>query len=592
MITPSTTSLLARLWYQMSFQRRRQFWILFALMLLAAVTEIFSIGAVVPFLSALSVPERAFASPLTQPVVQMLGLLDSSQLLFSLTLIFALAVLVAGAVRVLLLWVTTRFSFAIGADIGISIYKRTLYQPYSVHVARNTSEVITSISSKTNTVVFGVILAFLQLVSAAVILIIILAGLLMVEPITTMLVFGGFGMLYALIIKLTKNSLHKNSQAVARESTHTIKALQEGLGGIRDVLVDGSQATYCEIYRNADKCLRRAQGSSVFIAQCPRYVMEAVGMLLISVFAYALTQQREDVAEVFPILGAMALGAQRLLPLLQQAYASWSSIRSSQSSLGDVLSLLDQPMPENLSQLSNRGIAFKECIAFKNISFRYASQSPYVVKEVSLNITKGSRIGFIGATGSGKSTLLDIVMGLLSPTEGMLVVDGVPITLVNQRAWQANIAHVPQAIFMADTSIEENIAFGTPRHQIDKHRVRRAAQQACIADTIESWADTYQTIVGERGVRLSGGQRQRIGIARALYKQADVIIFDEATSALDSETEMAVMHAIDSLSSDLTVLIIAHRLTTLQNCDYIVKLENGHLYQIGTYQELINGTSG
>jgi ATP-binding cassette subfamily B protein len=257
-------------------------------------------------------------------------------------------------------------------------------------------------------------------------------------------------------------------------------------------------------------------------------------------------------------------------------------------SLKDVLSLLDQPLPNYVYQTNNHSMSFNHFIGLKKIDFRYSPQSPYVLKDIDLKIAKGSRVGFIGATGSGKSTLLDMVMGLLYPTNGSMEIDNQEVTAGNYRKWQEHIAHVPQAIFLADSSIEENIAFGVPTDQIDHHRVKQAARQAQIADTIESWPDQYQTFVGERGIRLSGGQRQRIGIARALYKQADVIIFDEATSALDNETESAVMQAIEGLSKDLTLLIIAHRLSTLKNCTQIVELADGGIKRTGSYQEIVN----
>jgi ABC-type multidrug transport system fused ATPase/permease subunit len=402
-----------------------------------------------------------------------------------------------------------------------------------------------------------------------------------------LIVFGGFGLIYIIIIRLTRKQLIINSKFVARESTQVIKSLQEGLGGIRDVLIDGSQETYCQIYRDADFSLRRAQGSSLFISASPRYGIEAFGMLLISVLAYFLAQQVDGIVWAIPILGAMALGAQRLLPVLQQAYGSWTQITSGQASLKETLKLLDQPLPENANQRSAQ-LPFNQSITLSQLSFRYEPQLPCILNQINLTITKGSRVGFIGATGSGKSTLLDIVMGLLQPTDGLLEVDGRAITSANQRAWQSHIAHVPQSIFLADSTIEENIAFGLPRDQINSSRVKWAAQQAQISETIESWPMQYQTFVGERGVRLSGGQRQRIGIARALYKKADVIIFDEATSALDSETEQAVMQAIESLSQDLTLLIIAHRLTTLKTCTKLVELGNGNIRRVGRYQDIVN----
>ena len=587
----SIITLLKRLWHHISPRRRGQFGLLLVLMLLASFAEILSIGAVLPFLGVLTVPERVFEHAAVQPVIHALGLTAPEQLLLPLTIAFGSAVLIAGAMRLLLLWVSTRLSFAIGADLGISIYRRTLYQPYAVHVARNSSEVISGISGKANGVIHSTVLPALTLISASVMLITILVALLTIEPVIALVAFGGFGLIYVFIIRLTRKKLLTDSQCIARESVQVIKSLQEGLGGIRDVLIDGSQATYCQIYRNADLPLRRAQGNSAFVGASPRYAMETLGMLLISVLAYALAQQTDGIAKAIPILGALALGAQRLLPVLQQAYGSWIGIQSGQASLQDSLALLDQPLPDYAGQPAAQPLPFKHNISLKQLAFRYSPQTPYVLKQLNLTILKGSRVGFIGTSGSGKSTLLDIVMGLLQPTDGALEIDCHPVTPTNNSAWQAHIAHVPQAIFLADSTIEENIAFGVPIDQIDPQRVRQAAQQAQIADSIESWPKQYKTFVGERGIRLSGGQRQRIGIARALYKQADVIIFDEATSALDNETEQAVMQAIEGLRKDLTVLIIAHRLTTLKNCKQVVELGDGGIKRVGTYEDIVAQTA-
>ncbi len=582
------TALLKRLWFNINSRRRGQFGLLLLLMFLASFAEILSIGAVLPFLGVLSAPERIYTLPATQPLIHVLRLTEPLQLLLPLTVIFGLAALIAGAMRLLLLWASTRLSFAAGADLSSSIYRRTLYQSYAVHCERNSSEVINGISGKANSVIYNVIVPTLTLISSSVMLIAILMALVAVNPFIALAAFGGFGLIYAFIVRLTRKRLLINSQITARESTQVIKSLQEGLGGIRDVLIDGSQDIYCRIYSNADLPLRQAQGNNMFISSAPRYAMEALGMMIIAGLAYSLALQPEGIAKAIPILGALALGAQRLLPVLQLVYSSWTSIQGSQASLNDVLELLDQPLPGYNYQLTTEPLPFENTISLKQLSFRYSMQTPYVLKQLNLSIAKGSRVGFIGATGSGKSTLLDIVMGLLQPTHGTMEVDNQVITIGNQRSWQAHIAHVPQAIFLADSSIEENIAFGVPKDQIDIERVRRAAQQAQISESIESWPKQYQTFVGERGIRLSGGQRQRIGIARALYKQADVIIFDEATSALDNDTEQAVMQAIEGLSKDLTLLIIAHRLTTIKNCTQIVELGDGGIKRAGSYQDIVN----
>lgn len=578
---------LSRLWRHISARRRRQLGWLLILTVLSAFAEVLSIGAVLPFLGALTAPERVYGHPAAQPFIRVLGLSSPSQLVLPLAISFGLAALIAGAMRLSLLWVSTRLTFATGADLSISIYRRTLYQPYAVHVARNSSEVINGISVKTTSVIYGVIVPVLTLVSATIMLMAIMAALLSVDTIVAISAFGGFGVIYAMIIRLTRPKLMKSGQSIARESTQVVRAMQEGLGGIRDILIDGSQSTYSEIYRQADLALRRAQESSQFISQSPRYAMEALGMLLIAVLAYGLSQQAGGNMQAIPVLGALALGAQRLLPVLQQAYASWSSIQGSHASLQDALDLLDQPLPEHVDLPQPQPMDYLHQISLNKLSFRYGPQTPWVLRQINLDVAKGSRIGFVGTTGSGKSSLLDVIMGLLQPTEGHLAIDGVPVTVQNLRAWQSRIAHVPQSIFLADATIAENIAFGVPFELIDLERVRQAASKAQIATTIESWDEQYQTRVGERGVRLSGGQRQRIGIARALYKQADIIIFDEATSALDNDTERAVMHAIEGLGNELTIFMVAHRLTTLSNCTRVIELSDGRIQRIGTYAEIV-----
>jgi len=556
-------------------------------MIIASLAEIVSIGTVLPFLGILIAPEQIYQHALMQPIIQILALTESKQLILPLTILFVSAALLAGVIRLTLLYAMTRLSYATGSDLSINIYRRTLYQAYEVHVSRNSSEVINGIITKTNTVIGGVISPTLNLVSSIILLVGIMGALFAINTTIALSASICFGLLYWVVIRYTKTHLKDNSKTIADQSTQMIKSLQEGLGGIRDVLIDGTQQFYCKLYRNADLPLRRASGNNQFISGSPRYAMEAIGMTLIAGLAYLMTQQESEMLTAIPVLGALALGAQRLLPALQQAYASYSTIKGSKSSFEDVLNLLDQPLPEHADQPLPEPISFSQEIKLNNLNFRYSEDAPWVLKNVNLSLKKGSRIGFMGVTGSGKSTLLDIIMGLLPVTEGGLMIDNQTINSQNRRAWQAHIAHVPQNIYLSDGTIEENIAFGIAKELIDHQRIKKAAQQAQIAELIEEWKDGYQTLVGERGVRLSGGQRQRIGIARALYKQANVLIFDEATSALDNETEQAVMDAIEDLDKEVTILIIAHRLTTLKGCDEIIKLEKEFNLKIGTYEDVV-----
>ena len=575
--TQPVFKILIRLSRHIKPRRRTQFALLLVLIILCSFAEIISIGAVMPFLGSLTAPNRIFEHSTAQPFINALGINNKDQILLPLTVAFSLAVLVATVLRLLLLGSTVRLAFSVGTEISSEIYRRTLFQPYLTHISRNSSEVISGISTKVGEVIFYILMPTLNLISAAIMIVAILIGLLMIIPGVAVASVGGFGLFYFITIRLVKNRLKKNSQLIAQESTQIIKTLQEGLGGIRDVLLDGTQEYFCSNYQVADLRLRSAQADNQFISSTPRYLMEALAILFIAILAYVLSMQSDGIVSVIPMLAAMALGMQRLLPASQLAYGSWSTIQGAQASLTDVLLLLDQPLTNYIDTVVPSPLPFRQQISLNCVSFRYGPQTPWIIKNCVLNIKKGSRIGIIGSTGSGKSTLLDIIMGLLQPTKGSIEVDGRQINAVNFRSWQMHIAHVPQVIFLADTSVESNIAFGVPKDKINHNLVRRAAQQAQISDIIEAWPNQYQSFIGERGIQLSGGQRQRIGIARALYKCADVIIFDESTNALDSDTEKAVMDAVDKLSKDLTIFIIAHRLSTLKSCTQIVEVFNGSI---------------
>lgn len=587
---PDLHALLKRLWHHLRRRRRHQFMLVLGLMMASSFLEAISLGAVLPFLGVLVAPESIFNHPFGMDLALVMGVTSAEQLVLPLSITFAMAALVAGCARVLLLWVSTRVVFAAGSDLSIEVFRRTLYQPYQVHVDRNSSEVLSGVINKVNSVVFGVMQPLLTIVTSLVLFISITIAFLVIDPFIAFFAIAGFGASYILISWLARQRLNRNSRLIAQKETQVIKMLQEGLGGIRDVLLDGAQPIYCAAYLKADQPLRRAQGNNVFIAGSPRYAMEVLGIALITALAYTLSSRTGGVASVLPVLGALALGAQRLLPAMQNMYSSWASIVGSFSSLSEIVCLLELPLPDEISQPTTEPLTFHDKICFNGIGFRYNEKGPLVLDNMNLVITVGARVGFVGRTGSGKSTALDLLMGLLKPTEGELLVDGQPISGGRLTAWQLAIAHVPQSIYLADSTLAENIAFGVPPDAIDMIRVRNAAKQAQIAEYIESKPEGYRTLVGERGIRLSGGQRQRIGIARALYKKASVLVFDEATSALDNATEQSVMEAINGLERKLTVLIIAHRLTTLQHCDTIVEINNGQVMTHVSYQEMLEHT--
>lgn len=539
-------------------------------MMLASIAEVLSIGAVLPFLGALTTPSTIFGVNFLQPIFSALNINTPEEIIVPFTILFGSSVILACFTRLLLVWVNTRFSFLMGADIGIDIYRRSLYQPYIVHLSRNSSEIINGITRKTEAVTNFIISPILTLISSLVILIAVLGLLILTNPIMSFVFFVTIGLIYLTMILKVKKTLLESSRVISRESNLVLKSLNEGFGGVRDVLINGAQEVYCREYRNADYLLRQAQSSTIFISTIPRFLMEALGMLLVGVGAtVSVVVMGIDSGIMIATFGVLALAAQRMLPLMQHAYASWSIIQSNIQSLVDVLDLLNQP----LLKCSEEKIPFNEELKIVDLGFRYDSELPFILKNINLTIKKGSKVGLIGSTGAGKSTLIDILIGLLEPTGGMLMVDGVSVNRENVRGWQMNVAHVPQSIFLSDASIAENIAFGVSKNAIELKHVKKAAELAQLGDFIEALPEKYETLVGERGDRLSGGQRQRIGIARALYKNASVIILDEATSALDGETEKLVMESFQALSEDVTLIIIAHRFTTLKHCSQIISLD-------------------
>lgn len=584
-VTPPL-SLVRRMWHHLGVRRRRQVFLLCGLMLVGAFAEVLSLGSVVPFIAALSAPEQLLRRQEVTDLATAMGVVTPDRLTLAITALFAIAALFAGTVRLLLLRTSTRLAFAVGEDFGAEMYRRTLYQPYRMHVAGNSSQVIAVITKKVGGAV-NMLLSLLTLASSSVLVTAIMMALIAVNPWVALGAAVCFGFGYGVVMLVFRYRLRTNSQRIAQNYTNTVKAVQEGLGGIRDILLDGTQSLFLEAYRKADHPLKHALGGNAFIASAPRFAMEALGMVLIAALAYGLSRGVTGAGMTLPVLGALAFGAQRLLPVLQQSYAAWASITGNQASVIEVFDLLEQPLPAEAGESALHALDWQREIRIDGIRFRYATDEPWILDGLDFTILKGMRVGFIGRTGSGKSTTLDLVMGLLEPTAGAVLVDGEPVKADRMRRWQRSIAHVPQSIYLADSSVAQNIAFGVPEELIDWERVQRAAVLAQIASYIEDHPDRYRARVGERGIILSGGQRQRIGIARALYKEASVLILDEATNALDIGTEQAVMQAIAGLGKEVTVLAVAHRLTTFEGFDQIVELVNGRAIVHRSYEEMM-----
>ncbi|WP_292492758.1 ABC transporter ATP-binding protein [Mesorhizobium sp.] len=539
-----------------------------------ALAEAATLGALLPFLARIANPEAIGGQSFLARQLAGLRLAGTSDSLLSLTILFSVVAITAGVVRIFLTWATNSYVFSLGHELGIKVYDRVLHQPYSYHVSRNSSSVLAALR-QVQAISAGVMLPLLQSISGIIIGVFIVAALFVLSSFITFVIFAGFGAVYLTMSLVIRKHLKRNARIIASVQAEGIRSVQEGLGGIRDVIINDTQAYFLSRYSELDNHLQRANATNALAAAAPRFAIEAAGMVIIAALAYFLITRSNNAGQVLPMLGTFVLGAQRLLPSMQLVYGNWALILSNLAGAEVVLQALEAPVGPEWNQPATGRLPFDRAIVLKDVSFSYASDQPPILELFDLAISKGSKVGFIGKTGSGKSTTVDLIMGLLEPTSGTIEIDGQRLDGSTRRAWQRQIAHVPQSIFLADASIADNIAFGVDPAAINHERVRNAAQQAALADFVESLPQGYETRVGERGVRLSGGQRQRIGIARALYKQASVLVFDEATSALDMETETAVMEAIEELPADLTVLIIAHRLTTVENCDEIVTLEDG-----------------
>jgi ATP-binding cassette, subfamily B, bacterial PglK len=558
------------------FKRRRfQLVLVFLLMLAGAAAELTTIAAAIPFLGTISSPTQFASIPLFPAAFRIIGWDNADDMIVPLALFLVGILLMAASMRLLLVWATQKYVFRIGHELAISVFRKALHRPFAYHALNNSSTIISG-TKRTQSVALKTLLSLIKAAAGAVTLIAMLGALIVIDAEIALAAIAGFGAMYIAISFLGRNTLESNGREIARAQTGRVRLVQEGLGGIRDVVLNNAQKTYLERFVKADSVFRGTQVSNTVIGTVPRYMTEAITVIAVAILALVLSDKQGGSTAALPLLGAFALAGQRILPSFHNIFQSWTQIKSNQQQLLDVLDLIEisPDLTLRLASVSPH-LPFLHDISFSNVSFKYSLEGDMVIDTVNLTIGKGTRVGFVGKTGSGRSTIIDLIMGFLEPVSGEIRIDGELLTRHNIRSWQANIVHVAQDVYLADASLAENIAFGIPFEKTDFDRAHRAALQAAISEVIERLPDGYRTMTGERGIRLSGGQKQRIGIVRTIYKDATIMVLDEATSALDNETESEVMEAIQALSSNMTVLIIAHRPSTVAGCDQIIRAENG-----------------
>jgi ATP-binding cassette, subfamily B, bacterial PglK len=574
----------------LSKTRKVQFLSLFALMLLGGVAEIVSLGAIIPFLAVLVDPLQATQTPLVEWVVYILEGYASEDIRWKITVLFIAAVVISGLVRFFLVLYIAKFNFGVGEEIGVRVYQHALYQPYEVHIEKNSSEIVGGLNKLDQLI--WVIYGLINMVSATLMAVSIVVFLIWIDPILAIIAFSGLGGIYSFVFIVSRKKLANNSVDLSEAADKRIQIVQEGLSGIRDVLLTQTQPLFVSRFDEMNRKMYQAHSSNNIIGPSPRFAVESVGMVLIALFAYMSVIAEKDISVIIPMLGALALGAQRLMPLVQQSYQGWVQFVGNKDLLFDVAELLRE-INGYKSQIDDDNtpdkICLENCLRIEDVSFQYGADSRKVLNNLNLVVKKGAKVGFVGPTGGGKSTTVDILMGLIQPTTGNVLIDNNVLKAENVLLWQQQIAHVSQDIFLLDASFMENIAFGVSLGEINKEKVKVSAEIAKISSVIEETENSYQTKVGERGVRLSGGQRQRVGIARALYRNAPILVLDEATSALDIETEKEIIQSINDYAHDTTVIMIAHRTSTLMNCDWIYKIENGSVKLEGRPAELLQG---
>jgi ABC-type multidrug transport system fused ATPase/permease subunit len=583
------------IWHALTPRRRRQILFLQILALIAGAGEVINLGALVPFLRVLSDPTEGLNS---------LGLnntpfvsLSEQQLLFIFGSSFTIAVLISTLLRVASIRFQLRLGALIAADLGTQVYSSALIKPFPWHLENNTSSVIGHLTNDVNQT-NGIIKSSLALLVNLSVVILLGGTLIVAAPLVMITASFLLSAFYIIIYRSVRQPLRASGKRLATNYQASLQVAQEGLGGIRDVILDRSQTFFINAYRNSNRTYRLAQAFNMAKAQEPRYLIEGFTVILIVLLSLSLALVGQDIESQLPLLGALALGTYRLLAPLQLCFKSFATFESNRASLERLRPFLSASAPKleyvNISfphfEMFNNAIPL---LKIEEMSFRYQSDGPWVIENLNLEINAGERVAFVGTTGSGKSTITDLMLGFLTPTKGRILVHDMDLSQTPGliTAWQNRLAHVPQNIYLSDSDFAANIAFGVSDEHIDYEMVRRSAIKANISQLIDSSSNGYSTIVGERGVRLSGGQRQRIGLARALYKNSEFLVLDEATSALDNNTEAEVMSAIDELNRDLTIVIIAHRLSTVRRCDRIFLLQKGKVAGVGTFDQLLRDNS-
>lgn len=574
----------------LSKKERGNILVLSGVILAMALLEMLGVASIMPFMAVLANPELIMTSPIFSTLYTAagsIGYININQFLFCLgVLVFAL-ILFSLVFKAAGTYMQLRFVLNCECAISKRLIKKYLDQPYAWFFDRNSAELGMTILSEVHQIIFQIMQPMMTIIAQSAAVMALLALLLFVDIKLALTVGFVLGMAYGLIAKLVSGFLLRSGHAHKQANQKRFGTTNEAFSAIKEIKVFGLEETYLSRFSIPAQIYANNQATSLIVGQLPRFLLEGIafgGMILLLLILMA---REGGFASAVPIVALYAFAGYRLMPALQQIYASFSQIRFAEPTLNSLHSnfMALQSKKELGNEVELKKL--RHLIELDRIEYKYPNSEQLSLKGISISIPAGSSIGLVGATGSGKTTIVDLILGLLIPDAGSLMVDGQVITNKNRRSWQKKIGYVSQSIYLSDNSIAENIAFGEDVSDIDQSAVEIAARVACLHDfVLNELPNGYATLVGERGVRLSGGQRQRIGIARALYRNPNILILDEATSALDNLTEHDVIEAIHSFRRDMTTIYIAHRLGTVRECDQIYLIDSGEVKASGTYDEL------
>jgi len=565
-----------KIWSLLSPHEKKRAMLLLFLMVLMAFLEVLGVGSIMPFLSVLGNPETIETNEYLNAVYTSLGFENKDSFLMFLGFFAFFMLLVSAGVRSVTSYAKFRFSNLRRHTLGQKLLRKYLHQPYSFFLSRNSSDISKVILSETDLAINQAILPSLNLLTYFILTIALIGFLVAVDPVLALILAGIFSGFYVMMYSTVQKYLSRIGQKRNKANSERFKITSETIGGIKDLKVLGREKIYLDSFTKPSYEFSHYQSVSATLGDVPQFLVEVIAFgALLAMAMYALASDGANAGSLLPVLGLYALGALKLKPAVSNIYKSLATMKFGASAIDNIIDdLKDLEQTINIKN-DHKRLTLKERLSIKNISFIYPNTSQPALKSINIEIKANTTVGIIGTTGAGKSTLVDIILGLLHPTSGEITVDDEILDQNNIRQWQNAIGYVPQSIFLADDTIASNIAFGIEKDAIDLEQVKQVAKMAQVHEFVIKQDNGYDTIIGERGVRLSGGQRQRLGIARALYHNPELLVLDEATSALDNVTETEVMKAIDNMNGSKTIIMIAHRLSTVERCDKIIKLENG-----------------